>query len=126
MLLLILLSACSSQDPLDSEKFISDSEYAYELLTNAYDQGRQLSLEEQDKLLRYDIYYSSDETDYDLTTNQRILSSAILIMNLDLKGLSRTTSTIGESLDHDESFNTYAEEAKAAIETLKKELEENQ
>ena len=76
--ILILLSACSSsKDPVDVEKFISDSEYAYTLLTTAFEEGRQLSTDEEKEIVTYEIYYGTEDTDYDLDATQSILSSLI-------------------------------------------------
>jgi hypothetical protein len=117
--LFFILCGCG-KEPVDNEKFISDSEIAFNILITAFSENRNLTSHEQSELITYDVYYG-EETDYLLSTDQSLVSVLIRTMesSLSLSLNQHNQTKIGESIDFGDSFTKDAEEVRKEIDNLK-------
>jgi hypothetical protein len=78
-LLIALITGCGRTEPLKKEeiqKFITDSENIYTVLETAYQEGRELDLDEKDEFISYTSKYDS-ESDFRSKTDDPSISLVV-------------------------------------------------
>lgn len=120
-MIIFLTTGCNTKEPLKKDEikqFISDSENIYTVLETAYQEGRELNLDEQEEFISYTSEYDS-ESDFRSKTDDPSIS--LVVTSASLMEL-----TIGKENDKaKQDYNDYKSDFLEELNAVKEKVQSN-